>query len=259
MPIEVRQVMTAPPPTCRDGRRRTRRSRGIRRLLREARAAGAGRRRAAVPRLRGLRGRVQEAFIAAATQWPREGLPDNPRAWLMHVASAAHHRSGPRGRGAPAPRGAGGQPDPAGRADRAGRRHRRRDRADDTLDLLFMCCHPALSPASAIALTLRAVGGLTTAEIARAFLVPEATMAQRISRAKQTSSVRDGVRRCRPARAGRAPRQRDARALSDVQRGLRREHGQDIIRTDLSGEALRLTRLLARLVPDDTEVAGCWR
>ena len=126
---------------------------------------------------------VQEASLAAAMQWPRDGLPENPRAWLTQVAfrrMADHIRS------------------------ESARRRRESEVAleaaytaestaietapqeDDTLVLLFMCCHPALTPASAIALTLRAVGGLTTAEIAHAFLVPEATMAQRISRAKQS-------------------------------------------------------------------------
>jgi len=128
---------------------------------------------------------VQEALLAAATQWPRGGLPEHPRAWLIHVAARR-------------------MTDQL-RADIA-RREREafvvrqewpfRDPAetendpppdkDDTLALFFMCCHPALTPSSAIALTLRAVGGLTTAEIANAFLVPEATLAQRISRAKQT-------------------------------------------------------------------------
>jgi len=130
---------------------------------------------------------VQEALIAAAAQWPRDGVPGNPRGWLIQVAlrrMTDHVRSEIARRGreavvagetpaavAPAPPELDCEPaiDP-----------------DDTLLLLFMCCHPALSPASAIALTLRAVGGLTTAEIAKAFLVPEATMAQRISRAKQS-------------------------------------------------------------------------
>ena len=120
---------------------------------------------------------VQEALLAAATHWPAEGVPDNPRGWLIQAASrrmidqirSEHGPAPPGGR-----RGAGSE-SPA--VDVPGR--------DDTLILLFMCCHPALTPASAIALTLRAVGGLTTPEIAKAFLVPEATMAQRISRAKQ--------------------------------------------------------------------------
>jgi RNA polymerase sigma factor (sigma-70 family) len=128
---------------------------------------------------------VHEALLAAAMQWPEDGLPDNPRGWLIQVASRRmtdHLRSEQalRQREAafaaqvradeqktPAPGGVDGTDQ------------------DDTLILLFMCCHPALNPPSAIALTLRAVGGLTTAEIANAFLVPEATMAQRISRARQ--------------------------------------------------------------------------
>ncbi|MES1257475.1 MAG: sigma factor, partial [Acidobacteriota bacterium] len=126
---------------------------------------------------------VQEALLAAATQWPREGMPDNPRAWLTQVAS---RRMTDRIRGDAARRqretAAAFEtgyvvpaPDAAGDPD-----------DDDTLILVYMCCHQALTTSSAIALTLRAVGGLTTARIARAFLVPEATMAQRISRAKQT-------------------------------------------------------------------------
>src|SRR3954466_6745560 len=129
---------------------------------------------------------VQEAFIAAAGQWPREGMPDNPRAWLTQVASrritdqlraeaARRHREALVVSLVPP------EEQIALAADTDGATER-----DDTLDLLFMCCHPSLSPGSAIALTLRAVGGLTTGEIAKAFLVPEATMAQRISRAKTT-------------------------------------------------------------------------
>ena len=142
---------------------------------------------------------VQEALLAAAVQWPAEGVPDNPRAWLLTVAVA------PADRRSCAARARAG-----GARTRPRRRCRRRAVApapgdeqppehDDTLTLLFLCCHPALSPPSQLALTLRAVGGLTTAEIASAFLVPEATMAQRISRAKQTHqggrrAVRDAAR-----------------------------------------------------------------
>jgi len=200
---------------------------------------------------------VQEALIAAAAQWPREGRPDNPRAWLIQVASRRIADQV--------------------RAETA-RRHRERivvslvpadeqvvlalddeqpAERDDTLDLLFMCCHPALSPASAIALTLRAVGGLTTAEIARAYLVPEATMAQRISRAKQTikdSGVGLGVP---------APAEVTARldAVTHVlylmfNEGYAASSGAEVVRTDLSGEALRLTRMLHLLLPDQAEVAG---
>ncbi|HEY6331821.1 MAG TPA: sigma-70 family RNA polymerase sigma factor, partial [Blastocatellia bacterium] len=128
---------------------------------------------------------VQEACIAAAMQWPREGLPDNPRAWLTkvafrrmtdHIRSESARRERENEVAAEAAHVLGSfAMDSSGDGDE-----------DDTLVLLFMCCHPALTPASAIALTLRAVGGLTTAEIAHAFMVPEKTMAQRISRAKQT-------------------------------------------------------------------------
>ena len=121
---------------------------------------------------------VQEALLAASLQWPRDGVPDNPRAWLSSVASRRlvdEFRSESARRRREVERRRRWTPvEPRGRRDR-----------DDTLTLLFLCCHPALSPPSQLALTLRAVGGLTTAEIAAAFLVPEATMAQRISRAKQ--------------------------------------------------------------------------
>ncbi len=128
---------------------------------------------------------------------------------------------------------------------------------DDTLVLLFMCCHPALSPSSAIALTLRAVGGLTTAEIAKAFLVPESTMAQRISRAKQTVK-KSGAPFCLPDAGGRATR------LSSVlhvlylvfNEGYSATSGPALQRADLSNEAIRLTRAVHQLLPDEGEVAG---
>src|SRR6266478_875761 len=126
---------------------------------------------------------VQEAMIAAFTQWPREGIPDNPRAWLIQVASRRmtdHVRSElARRRRENSAAMQADQVTPAVDAENEADE-------DDTLILLFMCCHPALTSSSAIALTLRAVGGLTTGEIAHAFLVPESTMAQRISRAKQS-------------------------------------------------------------------------
>ena len=200
---------------------------------------------------------VQEALIAAATQWPREGLPESPRAWLIQVASrrmadqvraetARRHREEVVVSLIPPEEQVALALDSAEAAER-----------DDTLDLLFMCCHPALSPASAIALTLRAVGGLTTAEIARAFLVPEATMAQRISRAKQT--IKDsGVAFGMPDAA-----ERPARLDAVMQvlyllfsEGYAASSGAEVVRTDLSNEALRLTRMLHRLVPDAAEVAG---
>jgi RNA polymerase sigma factor (sigma-70 family) len=197
---------------------------------------------------------VQEASLAAAMQWPREGLPDNPRGWLTQVAfrrMADHIRS------------------------ESARRRRESEVAmeaaqttgpsavetspqeDDTLTLLFMCCHPALTPASAIALTLRAVGGLATAEIARAFLVPEATMAQRISRAKQ-SVKNSGIPFRPPTPEERAQR---LRAVLHVlylifSEGYTSSAGPDLRRDDLSHEAMRLTRIVHHLQPNDTEVAG---
>jgi RNA polymerase sigma factor (sigma-70 family) len=197
---------------------------------------------------------VQEALIAAAAQWPVEGVPNNPRGWLIHVAirrMTDHLRAELARRRreaivvmqdeqiAPAA-------DSAMEADQ-----------DDTLILLFMCCHSALTRASAIALTLRAVGGLTTTEIASAFLVPEATMAQRISRAKQRIKS-SGVPFSMPSEAERAER------LSAVlhvlylifNEGYTSSEGPDLQRTDLSDEAIRLTRAVHHLLPDDTEVAG---
>jgi RNA polymerase sigma factor (sigma-70 family) len=200
---------------------------------------------------------VQEALIAAAAQWPREGVPENPRAWLIHVAirritdavraeSARRHRETLTVSMVPADEQIALAADTDGATER-----------DDTLDLLFMCCHPTLSPASAIALTLRAVGGLTTAEIAKAFLVPEATMAQRISRAKQTIEVA-GRQFEMPAGEALASR---LTAVNHVlylifSEGYASSSENELIRTDLSGEAIRLTRMLRRLVPDNTEVAG---
>lgn len=200
---------------------------------------------------------VQEAFIAAAAQWPGGGMPDNPRAWLIQVASRRitdHVRAEAARRHREALVVSLVPPDEqiALAADTDGATER-----DDTLDLLFMCCHPALSPASAIALTLRAMGGLTTAEIARAFLVPEATMAQRISRAKMTIKT-SGVAFEMPAGDDLAKRVGSVMHVLYLMfsEGYAATSGKQIVRTDLSGEALRLGRLLRRLVPDDTEAAG---
>ncbi|MBX6355244.1 MAG: RNA polymerase sigma factor [Micromonosporaceae bacterium] len=200
---------------------------------------------------------VQEALIAAATRWPADGVPDNPRGWLVTVAArrlmdelrseharrrredaalAATPQSGLLGRPADA--------EPV--ADR-----------DDSLALLFMCCHPALSAPSQIALTLRAVGGLTTGQIAAAFLVPEATMAQRISRAKQSIKA-SGVPLAMPDAKDRAAR---LRAVLHVlylifNEGYTASTGPDLTAPHLSDEAIRLTRWLRRLLPEDPEVAG---
>jgi len=198
---------------------------------------------------------VQEASIAAAMQWPHEGLPDNPRAWLTQVAfrrmaDHARNESARRRRESEVAEGFLG----AAHAIEPGDIY---SEQDDTLVLLFMCCHPALTPASAIALTLRAVGGLTTAEIARAFLVPEVTMAQRISRAKQ-SIRKSGVPFQLPTPEERTQR---LRAVLHVlylifNEGYTSTAGADLQRTDLSHEAIRLTRIVHHLQPDDAEVAG---
>ena len=202
---------------------------------------------------------VQEASLAAALQWPNEGLPDNPRAWLTQVAfrrmtdhirseSARRRREGEvvaeMARSAASPN----DHDPLDASMSA---------EDDTLILLFMCSHPALTSASAIALTLRAVGGLTTAEIAHAFLVPEATLAQRISRAKQSIKT-SGIPFRLPTAEERAQR---LRAVLHVlylifNEGYSSSAGSSLRRNDLSHEAIRLTRLLHQRQPNDTEVAG---
>ncbi|GAA3562638.1 RNA polymerase sigma factor [Streptomyces osmaniensis] len=196
---------------------------------------------------------VQEALLAAAEQWPRAGVPDNPRGWLIRVGSrrltdALRAEEARRAReekvAALAPRDAFTAPPPG--ADRA-------PREDDTLTLLFLSCHPDLTPPAQIALTLRAVGGLTTAEIARAYLVPEATMAQRISRAKQ--KVR-GVRFGRPDNwENRLPAVLQTLYLI-FNEGYTATSGTSLTRRELAGEAIRLTREVHRLLPDHGEVAG---
>lgn len=200
---------------------------------------------------------VQEALIAAAARWPADGIPENPRGWLYHVALrriADHLRSEIA-------------------------RRRREDAAasevlaewafvpppdvdiasdhDDTLALMYMCCHPTLTTPSAIALTLRAVGGLTTAAIASAFLVPDATMAQRISRAKQSIKT-SGVPFSVPEAAERG--ERLAAVLHVLylifNEGYTSSSGTDLSRPDLSNEAIRLARMLHGLLPDEPEAAG---
>ena len=199
---------------------------------------------------------VQEALIAAAAHWPKDGLPENPRAWLITVASrrltdllrseqarlrredAIARRALPEEWLSP----------PADRSD---------TESDDTLILLFMCCHPSLSASSQIALTLRAVGGLTTAEVARAFLVTEATMTRRISRAKQ--AIKDsGIPFALPPRPERAER---LQVLLHVlyllfNEGYASTSGPSLHRTELAAEAIRLTRIVHRLLPEDGEVSG---
>jgi RNA polymerase sigma factor (sigma-70 family) len=197
---------------------------------------------------------VQEASLAAAMQWPRDGLPENPRAWLTRVAfrRMTDHIRSESARRRRESEAALEMDQLAPPVDAAGESDQ-----DDTLILLFMCCHPALTPASAIALTLRAVGGLTTAEIAHTFLVPEATMAQRISRAKQ--SIKDSsIPFQLPTAEERAQR---LRAVLHVlylifSEGYTSSTGPHLRRADLSHQAMRLTLILHHLQPDDTEVAG---
>jgi RNA polymerase sigma factor (sigma-70 family) len=199
---------------------------------------------------------VQEALLAAAAQWPAAGVPANPRAWLVTVASrrltdmlrselARRRREDataewvlPADRLAPA-------------ADAA------RDDGDDTLILLFMCCHPSLSQASQVALTLRALGGLTTREVGRALLVPEDTVARRISRAKQ--AIRESGAPFRlPSRAERADRLAVVLHVLYLvfNEGYVSTAGPALQRPDLAAEAIRLARMVRGLLPDDPEVAG---
>ena len=200
---------------------------------------------------------VQEASIDAALQWPREGLPQNPRAWLTQVAfrrMADHVRSesARRRREYEVASETVHQVEPG--LDPASEKE---GEYDDTLVLVFMCCHPALTPASAIALTLRAVGGLTTAEIAHAFLVPEATMAQRISRAKQ-SIKESGIPFEMPDTHQRAGRLTSVLHILYLifNEGYTSSAGRELRRGELSHEAIRLTRIVHGLLPGDGEVAG---
>jgi RNA polymerase sigma factor (sigma-70 family) len=192
---------------------------------------------------------VQEALLAASTQWPADGLPDNPRGWLIAVAARRMTE----------------------RLRNEESRRRREDLAavheptgpppvpehDDSLVLLFLCCHPALTPTSAIPLTLRAVGGLTTTEIAHAFLVPEATMAQRVSRAKQRIKA-SGVPFVMPGGDEWAERLRSVLHVLYLifTEGHAATTGARVARSELSAEAIRLTRMVHASLPDDPEVAG---
>ena len=192
---------------------------------------------------------VQEALVAAAVQWPTEGVPDNPKGWLITVASRRRielwRRDAARQRreetvaalAQPAP-----VPPPG---------------VDDTLTLLMLCCHPSLTQASQVALTLRAVGGLSTAEIARAYLVPEATVAQRISRAKQRIKT-SGAEFTMPPEADRSDRMAAVlRVLYLIfNEGYTASSGEALHRVELTSEAIRLTRQLLARLPEDGEVAG---
>jgi RNA polymerase sigma factor (sigma-70 family) len=196
---------------------------------------------------------VQEAVLAAAIRWPADGVPTNPRGWLITIASrrlidqmrsdhARRARETAAAAQAPEVRVGPGDDVPD---------------TDDTLVLLFLCCHPALTPASQTALTLRAVGGLTTAEIAHAFLVPEGTMAARISRAKQRIKAAGSHFRL-PAPAEREERLRVVLHVLYLifNEGYTASSGNNLHRADLSHEAIRLTRMVRQQLPDDGEVAG---
>ncbi|MEU4584792.1 DUF6596 domain-containing protein [Kitasatospora aureofaciens] len=199
-------------------------------------------------RFEGCEDAVQEAVLAASVQWPEEGVPDNPRGWLVTVAARRL-------------------------VDQIRRDHARRERetattaaevvpeevpdTDDTLLLLFLCCHPSLTAASQTALTLRAVGGLTTAEIARAFLVPEATMAARISRAKQRIRAA-GSSFALPEGAEREERLRVVLHVLYLifNEGYTASSGSELHRADLAHEAIRLARMVHAQLPEDGEVTG---
>jgi len=193
---------------------------------------------------------VQEALMAATLQWPGEGMPDNPKGWLITVASrrrievlrgeaARRRREETAAMLEP--------PDPAPAAQ-----------ADHTLTLLMLCCHPSLSPPSQIALTLRAVGGLTTAEIARAFLVPEPTIGQRISRAKQRIKATGAEFKPPPSGQERAERMKAVLHVLYLifNEGYTASSGDDLHRVELTAEAIRLVRQLREQAPGDGEVAG---
>ncbi len=190
---------------------------------------------------------VQEALITAATQWPADGLPDNPRAWLVTVAARRRTE--------------------LWRNETARRRREENVAAlappeqepvsgiDDTLTLFLLCCHPALTPASQVALTLRAVGGLTTTEIARAFLVPESTVGQRISRAKK--AIKGAGFHLPPAEERAARLDAVLHVLYLIfNEGYTATSGAELHRAELTTEAIRLTRQLREQLPDDGEVAG---
>ena len=197
---------------------------------------------------------VQEALLAASQQWVTDGVPDNPRGWLATVASRrmvdeVRRETARRRREETAAALAGLSTQAPAPEQVSG--------VDDSLILLFLCCHPAVTPASQVALVLRAVGGLTTAQIAAAFLVPKATIGPRISRAKQQI-------RAAGARFELPPAPERSERLAVVlhvlylifNEGYTATSGEDLVRPDLAAEAIRLSRMLHRLLPDDGEVAG---
>ncbi|GAA3829127.1 MULTISPECIES: RNA polymerase sigma factor [Amycolatopsis] len=191
---------------------------------------------------------VQDAVVRALETWPRDGVPDNPRGWLLVTAKRRAvdlfrreaARSGKEAAAMPFV-----EPEPAEVV------------ADDLLRLVFTCCHPALSLEAQVALALRTLGGLSTAEVARALLVPEATMAKRLTRAKQK------IARARiPYRVPEAAELPDrltavaATVYLIFNEGYAAAAGADLVRAELTAEAIRLARLLASLMPDEPTVLG---
>jgi RNA polymerase sigma factor (sigma-70 family) len=199
---------------------------------------------------------AQDALVAALEQWPASGIPDNPMAWLMTTAkrrAVDHFRRADtlRRKVAALDRASEGEetmPDPDAQVDHI---------EDDALRLIFLCCHPSLTPDSRAALTLRLVGGLTTGEIARGFLATESAMAQRISRAKRTLAE-VGAELELPTGAERTRRLDDVMAVIYLvfNEGYTATAGEDWMRPELAHEAMRLARMLAALAPDDPEVLG---
>ncbi len=194
---------------------------------------------------------VQEALLAAALQWPVDGVPANPKGWLITVAFRRRtemwrNESARRRREELAAATAAVEPESEPVPD-----------VDDTLTLLLLCCHPALTPVSQVALTLRAVGGLTTSEIARALLVPDKTVGQRISRAKQLIRT-SGAEFRMPPEAERSERMASVLHVLYLifNEGSTASSGSALHRVELSSEAIRLTRQVHDLLPDDGEVAG---
>ncbi|MGN6867221.1 MAG: RNA polymerase sigma factor [Solirubrobacteraceae bacterium] len=196
---------------------------------------------------------VQDALLAASQQWPEQGVPEHPRGWLIAVATRRLIDEMRADRARRAREDAAAEPE----KDHERSPEEQQPEADDTLTLLFLCCHPAVTVASQIALTLRAVGGLTTAEIAHAFLGPEATMGRRIRRAKELIKT-SGMKFSLPPEAERPERLRAVRHVLYLvfNEAYTASAGPELQRVGLAEEAIRLARMLHRLLPTDGETTG---